>query len=168
MKKRVMAWMAAATCFGTLATANAATDNTRVVVERRDATPTIEAGVMAGFPTGFSFKYWMDSRSAHDLGISRNFATTGYMGNVDYLLHSVSLSGNDPNVRLPLYIGAGARLIRFDDGDTGIGPRLPIGAEALLVQLPLSFFAEIAPAVEFTRGNSTVTADAGVGARLVF
>lgn len=167
MKKLIFAVAGVLTALG-VGTARAASGDTRVVIERHEYEPRIEAGVQAGFPTGFTFKYWLDRRNAVDLAVARNFSTTGYSGNLDYLIHTRSFTGPESEVKVPVYLGAGARMIRFDDGDTAIGPRMPFGIEAMMTRLPLAFFAEVAPTVELGAGDPTVTADAAVGGRLVF
>ena len=78
---------------------------------------------------------------------------------------------DSPDIAIPFYVGLGGRFIQFDRNDTALGPRIPIGVTALMKELPLSVFAEIAPAIEFEQQDNrdtTFTADAAVGARITF
>jgi hypothetical protein len=148
----------------------AAAQDTRLVIER-DQEQMVEVGVIAGFPTGLSAKYWADRQLAVQAAAAFNPGTDGLNGSADALFHTASMA-QDPEVFLPLYAGLGARVVEFDegtaDGEWAVGPRVPMGAEAILRDLPVSFFAEIAPALELGRGDPDVTADAALGARVVF
>ncbi|HLA99887.1 MAG TPA: hypothetical protein VJO14_00750, partial [Bacteroidota bacterium] len=50
-------------------------------------------GVVLGEPTGFSFKGWIDSRSAIDAGLAWSFLhETTFHVHVDYLMHTGELT----------------------------------------------------------------------------
>lgn len=148
----------------------AAAQDTRVVIERQEG-QLLEVGVIAGFPTGFSAKYWMDRKLGVQGAAAWNPATEGVTASADLLMHTESFAKGD-EISLPLYAGLGARVIEYDEetenGVWAAGPRIPVGVEAILRDLPLSFFAEVAPTVEVGRGDPDVTADAAVGARVIF
>ena len=134
--------------------------------EREDM---VELGVTAGWPTGFSGKYWLNNRDAVQGGLAWNPTAEGLAITGDYLLHTRSLA-TEGAVELPVYAGIGGRVTQYTDGDDVlvVGPRVPIGVQALLTELPVSIFAEVAPTLEFGRGEPDIVADAAVGARLVF
>lgn len=148
----------------------AGAQETRVVIEREDE-QIVEVGVVAGFPSGVSAKYWMNRTIGFQGAAAWNPATEGLNGSMDALYHTESVS-NVAEVALPLYAGLGARIIEYDQGaensEWAVGPRVPIGVEAILRDLPVAFFAEVAPAVETGRGDPDLTADAAVGARVIF
>jgi hypothetical protein len=148
----------------------AAAQETRVEIEREDD-QLVEVGIVAGFPSGVSAKYWLNRTAAVQGAAAWNPGTNGLNGTIDALYHTASFA-NDEEISLPLYAGLGARIVEYDndgnDSEWAIGPRVPIGVEAILRDLPVAFFAEIAPAVEAGRGDPDLTADAAVGARVIF
>lgn len=148
----------------------AAAQETRVEIEREED-QLVEVGVVAGFPSGVSAKYWMNRQVGFQGAAAFNPTTNGLNGSVDALYHTESFSRGD-EVTLPLYAGIGGRIVEHDQGaadsEWAVGPRVPIGVEALLTDLPVAFFAEVAPAVEVGRGDPDLTADAAVGARVLF
>lgn len=165
MKGIIVAIAASAAALAISSTASA---QTRINIGQPTTAPPIEAGVQLGAPSGASFKVWLDPRSAVDLGVARNFWSPSYVMNGDYLLHSRSLLRNADFARLPVYVGVGGRVVRFDDGTVQVGPRVPVGVEAMLTEMPLTFYAEVAPALEVGGGDTVITADADFGARVVF
>lgn len=129
----------------------------------------IEVGVQAGFPTGLSAKYWLDSRRAIGGGLAWNPAADGLLVHGDYLMHTRNTILDVEGMHVPIYAGLGGRIAQYgNDEGAVIGPRVPLGVTAVMDELPFSVFAEIAPVLEFGRGDPDVTADAAVGARLVF
>ena len=129
----------------------------------------IELGVSAGFPTGLSAKYWMDSRRAIGAGLAWNPSADGLLVHGDYLMHTRNSMVETDAMHVPVYAGVGGRIAQYSNDDgVVIGPRVPVGVTAVMEELPFSVFAEIAPVLEFGRGDPDVTADAAVGARLVF
>lgn len=167
--KRTM-FLAAVAAVVTAWAVPAAAQDSRVVIDREDE-QMLEAGVIAGFPTGVSAKYWLDRRAAIQGAAAWSPGTGGLIGSVDALMHTKSLSSEE-EISLPLYAGIGARVVEYDEntdnGEWAVGPRIPIGVEAILRDLPVAFFAEVAPALEVGRGDPDVTGDAAVGARVIF
>ena len=85
-------------------------------------------GVIAGEPTGISFKTWIDQRSAIDAAMAWSMDGDPDLHiHGDYLWHFF-----DPfpveRGQLPLYVGVGLRM-RFDDDndDDRFGVRIPVG-----------------------------------------
>ena len=163
MKRLLTALVAAASLGWALP---AAAQSTVVIDDDEDA--LMEIGVTAGWPTGLSAKYWLDSRRALGAGLAWNPSAEGLTTNFDYLMHSGSLI-ESTEMHVPAYAGIGARVAQYDEDDEVVfGPRVPLGVTAIFDALPLSVFAEIAPTVEVGRDDPDVTADATLGARLVF
>jgi len=132
-------------------------------------------GVVLGEPTGISYKNWVSSNQAFDLGAAWSFtgdASFTLFG--DYLLHNFSILNNtklisrlsDRSGNFPLYFGAGAR-IRFEDNDTEFGIRIPVGLSYFTREHPLELFGEIVPIVDLAP-ETEVELNGGVGVRYYF
>lgn len=160
--------LAAAIAAVSLAWALPAAAQSRVEVQEPGEN-LIEVGVSAGFPTGLSAKYWLDGRRALGAGLAWNPSADGLMINGDYLMHTRQSMIESDAMHVPVYAGVGGRIAQYgNDEGAVVGPRVPVGVTAVMEELPFSVFAEIAPVLEFGRGDPDVTADAAVGARLVF
>ena len=122
-------------------------------------------GLMAGSPSGATFKYWLTKASAVDAGmgiIGEQFALTS-----TYLWHDFSLIPKPASwdCDLPFYIGAGARL-RFTS-DPRFGARTIIGISYIPHSKPLEFFGELGPFFRFTP-DVGLSLDGAVGFRYYF
>ena len=127
---------------------------------------TFELGVILGEPTGFSAKYWTTVSTALDFGAAWSFEGDGqFHFHCDYLFHNFDLIKVDRG-SLPVYFGIGGR-VRFDEGDSRLGLRIPIGAEYLFDAYPMSLFFEIAPIVDFAP-ETEASVNGGFGIRYVF
>lgn len=127
--------------------------------------PTFEIGVIMGVPTGFSAKYWMGPRRALDAGIALNLfddESVEFYGDYLFNLAAPEVQGG----RLPLYIGLGPTF-GVGDEEFSFGGRVPVGAQYLLPNSRLTFFAEVAPIVEFVP-DSDFSVSGGGGVRLAF
>lgn len=138
----------------------------RIEEERR---PVAEIGVQAGFPSGISAKVWTSERVAVQTALAVRPDDGAAMSTIDVLLHTRDLT-DEPGVRVPLYLGAGARVTGLREGEsTSLGVRAPIGMTAIFDGAPVSVFAEVAPAwVAGQNRTAGLDADAALGARLVF
>jgi hypothetical protein len=129
-------------------------------------TGTWELGVLLGEPTGFSAKYWTTTSTALDFGAAWSFEGDGqFHFHCDYLFHNYELIKVNRG-SLPVYFGIGGR-VRFDEGDSRLGLRIPIGAEYLFDEYPMSLFFEIAPIVDFAP-ETEASVNGGFGIRYVF
>jgi len=127
---------------------------------------TWELGVILGEPTGFSAKYWTTANTALDFGAAWSFEGDGqFHFHCDYLFHNYDLIKVERG-SLPVYLGIGGR-VRFDEGDSRLGLRIPIGAEYLFDEYPMSLFFEIAPIVDFAP-ETEASVNGGFGIRYVF
>lgn len=128
--------------------------------ERYSANGTFGLGLELGAPFGLNGKYFLSEDGALNFGLGAD----GYYYRdrdgihiyLDYLWHPVSLA-NPPQFKLPLYVGIGARLWSFDnrdDKDDGVafGIRVPFGIAFDLNNLPLDFFLQLTPVLDFYSG----------------
>lgn len=126
--------------------------------------PKFEIGALLGEPVGISAKYWYGRRTALDGAAAWSFTEDGVFAvHADYLIHPLTLDYE--NGTLPLYIGAGPA-VRIGD-DWFIGGRLPIGAQYLFENVPVSIFGEVAPQWQLLPDNRFVLSG-GLGVRLTF
>jgi len=115
----------------------------------------IGLGIMGGEPSGFSAKLWLGDHVALDgaLGYAYLWDKAGVHMHGDLLLHTGSLLPSLVGF-LPLYAGAGVRvkLANGVDNPREVGLRVPFGAEYVLPIIPLGFFFELAPILDFAPG----------------
>ena len=127
-------------------------------------------GVIAGEPTGVSYKNWLSSRHAVDAAVAWSFVDEDALHvHADYLWHffdRVDEIETETDGDLPLYVGVGGR-IKFGDDDDIIGVRFPLGAAFEPDDVPLDFFLEIVPILELTP-ESDLQVNAAVGVRYWF
>lgn len=103
-------------------------------------------GLMFGYPTGISLKYWLDDKQAVDGGITWSFYHDGYFQvHSDYLRHAYVIDVNTG--KLPFYYGIGARL-GFGH-NVHFGARVPLGIEYIFQNEPIDIFFELVPGMEF-------------------
>jgi len=149
---------------------------------RFEANKTFGLGLELGAPTGLIGKYFLSSDRALDFGIGdiyNYFDRSGLHIYGDYLFHPVSLVST-PDFELPLYIGVGGRFWSFDnrrgdgtiDSASAFGVRVPFGIAFDLNNLPLDFFVQIVPVLDFYSNYTPHTVyldiDASFGARYWF
>lgn len=122
-------------------------------------------GVILGEPTGFSFKGWIDSRSAIDAAIAWSFShqTTLHV-HVDYLLHTEGLTKRSD---IPAYYGIGGRIKVGGFGGDRIGVRFVGGLVYYVPGSPVDIFGEIVPIMDFAP-SIDVQLNVGIGARYYF
>src|SRR5579871_2901707 len=101
-------------------------------------------GALFGAPTGLSMKYWFTETTAVDGALAWHFGDEQRLQiHADHLWHIQVPGWNVPNGRLPVYIGAGLRVIAGDDSEAGV--RIPLGLAYLVAKAPIEVFAEIVP-----------------------
>jgi hypothetical protein len=122
-------------------------------------------GVILGEPTGFSFKGWIDTRSAIDAGLAWSFLhETTFHVHVDYLLHTEALTKRGD---VPAYYGIGGRIKTGGIGDDRIGIRIVGGLVYFVPGSPIDIFGEIVPILDFAP-STDFQVNAGIGARYYF
>jgi hypothetical protein len=124
------------------------------------------AGVMVGAPTGLTVKYWATDMFAFDGAAAWHFGSDDRLQlHGDALWHYLLPGINPSEGVLPVYIGAGFRVLAGHDSTGGI--RIPIGISYLFAGAPLEAFAEVAPVVEFAP-DTDADVDGGIGLRVYF
>jgi hypothetical protein len=119
-------------------------------------------GLELGEPTGLNGKLFLNPSGALDFGIGEvyhyYYGGDGLHLYLDYLWHPKQLVAT-PDFKMPFYIGVGGRIWFFDYGpgpDRGVeafGVRVPIGIDFDLNNVPLDFFAEFVPTLDFFSHN---------------
>lgn len=127
-------------------------------------------GLMAGDPSGLSFKIWTSPRVAVDAGLGYSVFWYGQALHFhgDVLWHSRSLVQPEDGY-LPLYIGLGGRVKLSNlDNKMRAGIRVPFGAEYVFNAVPLGLFLEIVPVFDLVPGTDYLGANSSVGFRYYF
>lgn len=153
--------------------------NRRLGGSRYVSNGTFGLGLELGSPFGLNGKYFLSDSGALNFGLGGNGYyrgdRDGFNLYLDYLWHPTSLA-NPPEFQLPLYVGIGGRLWSFDDTaleDDGLafGLRIPFGIAFDMNNIPLDFFIQITPTIDFFSGyrdNIGFWFDASVGVRFWF
>lgn len=118
------------------------------------------AGLELGAPTGINGKYFLSDDGALNFGVGADgygFGRSGLNLYFDYLWHPVSLA-NPPEFQLPFYVGIGGRIWSFDHNGYNdvfaVGVRVPLGIAFDLNNVPLDFFIQLTPTLNFYRDYS--------------
>jgi hypothetical protein len=129
-------------------------------------------GLMAGNPSGLSYKFWLDNNAALDaafgvdqseLDVHATFLWHNYTWNSR--IQDSLIKGITDNGEFPLYFGVGPRFLFSDNTEFGL--RFPVGLSFLPNNTTWEFFSEIAPVVRFTP-DTGMDFDFAVGARYYF
>jgi len=130
------------------------------------AVADLGVGVIAGEPTGFSFKWWntggtaVDAATGWSLGDDKLYVHCDYLW--PYTVKAESIIGG-----APLYYGVGVRVVLSEDSDATIGVRLPVGLDYMFDNRRIDIFVEIAPILTvIPEGDFDVSG--GVGVRFYF
>jgi hypothetical protein len=123
-------------------------------------------GVVAGEPTGVSFKQWLSGANAVDAAAAWSFdgndALTLHVG---YLYHMATAG----DLRIPgwkLYLGIGG-VLKLEEDDNRLGARVPFGINYLFKSSPFDFFAEIVPILDLAPATE-IRMGFGIGIRYFF
>ena len=123
-------------------------------------------GIVAGEPSGFSFKWWAEDGTAVDAVTGWSLTDGEFYVHCDYLWHreieDVEVGGS-----VPLHYGIGARLLLREDGKSKVGVRIPIGLNYLFENGRFGIFVEIAPIFNVVP-ETEFDVSGGVGARFHF
>lgn len=122
-------------------------------------------GLMAGAPSGVTFKYWYGEGLAVDAGagvIGDNFGAYA-----THLWHDFNLLPKPEGLQgeLPFYVGLGTRA-RFSK-QVRWGIRTIVGVGYILARKPLEFFAEAGPFIRVTP-DAGISIDGAIGFRYYF
>lgn len=123
-------------------------------------------GVIIGQPSGFSMKYWLDSRNSIDGIIGADLGRHGGMSLVcDWAHHWADLT---PVSRGRFLLGAGAgAFVGVGGRDAEFGVRVKVLADYVFAPAPVNIFLEIAPAVQIIDGPD-LGVQGGLGVRWFF
>lgn len=132
-------------------------------------------GLIIGEPVGVCGKFYLGDDRAVDFAAGAAFLRRGYQIHGDYLFHPVLLQ-NTEAFALPLYAGAGLRLLRADDGDqvsahTRIGLRGVVGLQFDFHKVPIDVFVEAALVADYRtieNDNFGLDFNGGAGVRYYF
>ncbi len=126
----------------------------------------VGAGIIIGEPTGFSFKGWLDGKSAVDVGLAWSFVReSSFHIHADYLYHSFGVFKSEE--KIPLYFGVGGRIKTSKSSDARIGIRGVIGVGYFFKDAPVDLFLEVAPVIDLAPATE-LQINAGFGARYFF
>lgn len=126
-------------------------------------------GIIAGEPSGVSFKNWINNTDAIDAALAVSLTGNNpFQFHADYLIHDTNKAFNPPEMKgsLPWYYGIGGR-IRSNNGETSLGIRVPIGMSYLFADAPLDFFAELAPVLDISP-RTNLYLNGAIGLRYYF
>jgi hypothetical protein len=130
---------------------------------RADPAGKLGLGLVVGNPFGPTIKYWMDSRTAIDVGVGFDEDPIFY---ADYLWHNWGLTRQPSSGQLGFYAGVGPRFESIDHHDDEFGIRVPFGMSYLFQRSPIELFGEIVPVFVLSPDTDTEV-DAGVGVRFL-
>jgi hypothetical protein len=129
-------------------------------------------GLMLGNPSGLSYKFWLDEKTAFDAaaGINQDefdvHATfLWHVFNWNDRIQPGSLGAITERGDFPVYFGVGPRVL-FEK-NTEFGLRFPVGLSFLPRSSTWEFFTEIAPVVRLTP-DTGMDFDFAIGARYYF
>ena len=116
-------------------------------------------GLELGEPTGLNGKLFLNPNQAIDFGVGEvyhyYYGGDGLHLYLDYLWHPKQLVAT-PAFKMPFYIGIGGRIWFFDygpgpnpPGADVFGVRVPIGLDFDLNNVPLDFFVQFVPTLDF-------------------
>jgi hypothetical protein len=139
--------------------------------ETASAREGIGFGIVGEDPSGLTLKLGLSQQTALDLRLGLGFRfDNAFLFQANYLVNIVDFSRNS-NFDLPLYVGVGGTLFVFHANNgvdfIGINGRIPIGLDLELRNVPIDFFAEIAPQVALVPGLA-VGIDGAAGVRFFF
>jgi hypothetical protein len=128
-------------------------------------------GIIAGEPTGVSFKLWTSQTTGFDAGAAWSFVGGEFFQvHGDFLLHNYNLFRVDTG-EMSLFYGVGGRLKfgedTLGDNETTLSLRVPVGLAYEFEKTPIEIFLEIVPMLDLVPATEIGIAGA-VGFRYYF
>lgn len=126
------------------------------------------AGLIIGEPTGLSVKYYLGDDTAIDGAIGGAFLGKGVQVHGDFLWHPWILE-TKPSFVLPVYVGAGMRVLNRDAGG-GDEDHIRFGLRGVggllfdFTEVPLDVFLEVAGVVDYRTKGERFGLDINLGA----
>jgi hypothetical protein len=121
-------------------------------------------GIIAGEPTGISFRLWQNKVNAFDFGIAWSIDANILHVSVDYVTHNYGIF-KPTSGTMPFYYGIGLRILAKDN--TNFGVRVPLGIVFIPKGTTLDFFFEIVPTLNLVPATN-LDVDGAVGFRYYF
>lgn len=126
-----------------------------------------ELGVIAGEPTGLSFRTWLGGQTAFTAAAAWSFVDESALHVHGDLTRRVPGFIDTDSNDIGFYYGLGG-LAEFDDNsEDRLAVRAPLGLDFLMESAPIVFFGEIAPVLDVAP-DTEVRANGAIGARYVF
>ena len=123
-------------------------------------------GIIVGEPTGISGKNWLTRTTALDFAAAWSFeGEDSFTFHADYLIHRFDFIPIEGGA-LPLYYGIGGK-IKFEDNDSSLGVRIPIGLNYHFEDATLDLFLEIVPVMELVP-ETDFKMNGAIGVRFFF
>lgn len=133
-----------------------------------------EVGIILGSATGLSAKFKLpQANRAIDLALAYKMNSTSSITiHGDYLIENARTFNLNAEHPFSMYYGLGLRLININSdgankGKTSAGPRAPIGLEYKISNPDISFFGELAVAIDVIP-STLVEVLGGLGVRFRF
>lgn len=126
-------------------------------------------GLVAGEPSGLSWKYWQGSTNALDGALAMSSFEDYFAANVNYLWHNYRAIKVEQG-KLPLYYGVGGSLWSgtfHTHRGANFGVRGVIGLEYIFDQAPFDIFLELSPTM-YLVPEAGLWLHAGLGGRFYF
>jgi hypothetical protein len=122
-------------------------------------------GFIAGLPSGFSGKLWLNNTNAVDMLVGFNPGDDFLQVRADYVWHEYSLFPVSAG-QLPLYYGMGAGT-EISGGGLSLLVRGVVGIDYLFPRAPLDAFFELGPGIR-AFPSTGFDMSAGLGMRFFF
>jgi len=131
----------------------------------------IGLGIIAGTPTGLTFKKWSDSTTA--LTAAAEWSTSSnekFHFHADMLTHDFNLiQAEEVPGKVGFYYGYGG-LVQLNEGkkkETVLGLRIPIGISLMFNKQPIEVFVEVVPTLNLVP-DTEVEVNSAIGGRYYF
>jgi hypothetical protein len=117
-----------------------------------DSNHNFGVGIIAGEPTGVSFKLWTSQTTGFDAGAAWSFVGGEFFQvHGDFLLHNYNLFRVDTG-KMSLFYGVGGRLKfgedTIGDNETTLSLRVPVGLAYEFEKTPIEIFLEVVPMLD--------------------
>jgi hypothetical protein len=127
----------------------------------------VGVGVIAGEPTGLSFKLWGDGASGLDAASGWSFGDEGRLYlHADYLWQRM-IEDREIGGTVPFYFGVGGRVLLREGRDSRLGIRIPLGLDYFFEEGRFNVFVELAPIIDLVP-ETEFDLSGGVGLRFLF
>lgn len=121
-----------------------------------------ELGIIAGEPTGLSYRQDLGANRAFDAAAAWSFSGDDRLHlHADHLWYKNDVFKEGP--RLPLYYGIGGRIKMSDKSQLGV--RVPVGVLYFIPDSRLSAFIEVAPILDLAP-DTDLELNAAIGLRV--